>query len=221
MDASAIKALIMTVCIVGFTGVAAYVDWKSNKLPNWLTVPCFATALVFHFVAGFFGEQGGLGTAFVQLGWSLVGFATGFGILLVMWLAGWGGGGDVKMMGAMGAWMMPQLTLYIFIITAALTVVMYFRFIVTGEARKLKKAKKVAERTKTEVKAKPHHAHYAFRAGLAVWMVLGYFIWMMPQQGFPLFPESEEVAEQTQGSRNVADEVSGILAEESRDNDAT
>lgn len=206
MDASAIKAIAMTFCIVGFTGVAAYVDWRTQKLPNWLTVSCFVSALVFHFVAGFFGEYGGVGTAFIQLGWSLVGFATGFGILMVLWLIGGGGGGDVKMMGAMGAWLMPQLTLYVFIISAAITVLFYFRQIVSGEAKKMKESVKTAKRTKDKSKIIRHHAHYAFRAGLAVWLVLGYFICMMPKQEFPLFQTPRTIAEEAEGRRSVADE---------------
>jgi prepilin peptidase CpaA len=46
---------------------------------------------------------------------SLGGFATGFGILLVLWLIGGGGGGDVKLMGALGAWLGPLLTLGVFL----------------------------------------------------------------------------------------------------------
>jgi len=194
MDISATKALIMTLCIVGFTGVAAYVDWRTHKLPNWLTVSCFATALVFHFAAGFFGQNAGLVNAFVQLGWALAGFATGFGILYVLWLIGGGGGGDVKMMGAMGAWLMPTFTLYVFIITAVLTVVMYFRQIVNGEAAKMRRAKKVAERTGAKEKVQPHKAHYAFRAGLAVWIVIAY---CMIQYGtYPFLEPGPQVAEE-------------------------
>ena len=229
MDVSAVKAFIMTFCIVGFTGVAAYVDWRTKKLPNWLTVSCLLCALAFHFVAGFFGEDGGLRMAFIQLGWSLVGFATGFGILLVLWLIGGGGGGDVKMMGAMGAWLMPQLTLYVFIISAMITVLFYFRQIATGEAKKMKESLKTAKRTKDKSKIIKHHAHYAFRAGLAVWLVLGYCIWMMPTKGFPLFQAPRNVAEEAQESRSVADhaqeDIVGTtqvnLSDESQNNHAS
>ena len=196
MDPSTIKIIVMSLFIAGFTGVAAYVDWRTQKLPNWLTVSCLVSALLFHFIAGFFGENGGLGTALIQLGWAVVGFATGFGILLVLWLIGGGGGGDVKMMGAMGAWLMPQLTLYVFIISAFITVLFYFRQIMSGEAAKMKKAMKTAERTKTKPKIQRHHAHYAFRAGLAVWLVLGYFLVMSPRQQFPLFESPNHVAEE-------------------------
>ncbi len=188
MDIQTTKAIIMTVCIVGFTVVGAYIDWRTYKLPNWLTVSCFAAALVFHFVAGFFGEPSenpGIWNALIQVGWALAGFATGFSILLVLWLIGGGGGGDVKMMGAMGAWLMPMLTLYVFIITVVLTVIFYFRQIFNGEAAKLKKAKKTAERTGVKEKYKPKGVHYAFRAGLAVWIVIGYF--MIAHQTFPFF----------------------------------
>ena len=38
----------------------------------------------------------------------------------------------------------------------------------------MKKAKKVAERTGVREKIKLHRAHYGFRAGLAVWVVVAY-----------------------------------------------
>lgn len=201
MDVATTKALLMTIFIVAFTGVAAYIDWRTQKLPNWLTVSCFATALVFHFVAGFFGAGGGVANAFIQLGWAIAGFATGFGILYVLWAIGGGGGGDVKMMGAMGAWLMPSMILYVFIITGVLTVLFYFRLIVNGEMAKLKKAKKVAERTGVKKKFKPHHAHYALRAGLAVWMVLAYF--MIQNRPFPTF--------QSRSANSATEELSGNL----------
>ena len=188
MDIPTIKALLMTLIIVGFTVVAAVVDWRTNKLPNWLTVSCFASALAFHFVAGFFGENAGISQALAQTGWALAGFATGFGILFVMWVCGWGGGGDVKMMGAMGAWLLPTLTLYVFILTALLTLVMYFRQIFGGLAQP-------KTNQQGEVKqAVPHHAHYAFRAGLAVWLVVAYFL--IQQQTFPFLQPDSPVAEE-------------------------
>lgn len=61
--------------ITAFTLAAAVSDLRVRKLPNWLTVPAFLAALLFHTVhAGWAG-----------LGSALAGFATGFGILLVLW----------------------------------------------------------------------------------------------------------------------------------------
>lgn len=88
-----------------FIGIAVYTDLKWRRIPNWITVPAFALAVLFHvLVAGWSG-----------LAMSLAGFGTGFGILLVLWLIGGGGGGDVKLMGAAGAWVgaIPILAIFI------------------------------------------------------------------------------------------------------------
>ncbi len=87
-----------------FTLTAAVTDLRTRRLPNWLTVPALAAALVFHSATG---GLAGLGTA-------VAGFALGFGVLLVLWLIGGGGGGDVKLMGALGAWLGPTSTLLVF-----------------------------------------------------------------------------------------------------------
>ena len=94
--------------VASFTLIAAVSDWRTRKLPNWLTVSAFVAALVFHVVTG--------GLAGLQL--SLFGFAAGFGFLLVLWLVGGSGGGDVKLMGALGAWLGPMLTLQVFLVSA-------------------------------------------------------------------------------------------------------
>lgn len=96
---SAISAITLT---------AAFTDFRTHKLPNWLTVSAFIAGVVFHSVWG----QG--------LAFSLQGFALGFGILFVLFLIGGGGGGDVKLMGAVGAWLGWLLTLEVYFLTALL-----------------------------------------------------------------------------------------------------
>lgn len=106
---------LMVVAVVGFTLVAAILDYRTKKLPNWLTVPGFVAALVYHAVMG--ASTGG----WTGLGWALAnalgGFAVGFGILLVLWLIGSGGAGDVKLMGALGAWLGAAATLQVFLVS--------------------------------------------------------------------------------------------------------
>jgi len=113
--------VIFIVCVVVFTVVAAVCDWRTKRLPNVLTVTSLAGALLFHAVSG--AVSGGFGGAFQQLGFSLAGFATGFGILLIMWLMGSGGGGDVKYMGALGAWLGAMGTLKVFLVSAVLILI--------------------------------------------------------------------------------------------------
>ena len=86
------------IAVLVFTIIAMVTDLSTRKLPNWLTVPAFVAAIVFHtFTSGWRG-----------LGLCMGGFAVGFGLLLVLWLIGGGGGGEVKLMGALGAWLGPR-----------------------------------------------------------------------------------------------------------------
>lgn len=116
-----IETVVLTVLVVAFTAVAAVTDFRTKRLPNWLTVPCFAAGLVFHMALGAY--HGGLAGMGQSLLWSLAGFGTGFGILLGLWLIGGGGAGDVKLMGALGAWLGWKATLYVFVISTLLVLV--------------------------------------------------------------------------------------------------
>ena len=99
-----------------FTGLAFLCDLKTRRIPNWLTVISLVLALAFHLTTG--GWPGLLA--------ALGGFAVGFGILLVLWLIGGGGGGDVKMMGALGAWLGASTTLLVFVGSGLLAAVAWF-----------------------------------------------------------------------------------------------
>jgi prepilin peptidase CpaA len=75
----------------------AVVDYRTRKIPNWLTVSAALAGIGYSALA-----TGGIGLA-----WSLAGLATGFSLLLLPWLLGGGGMGDVKMLAALGAWLGP------------------------------------------------------------------------------------------------------------------
>jgi prepilin peptidase CpaA len=107
--------------VFAITAVAAFTDLRTKKLPNWLTVPSFVVGLLFHVVAGAIHE--GLSGAAHGLLFALAGFATGFSILLGLWLIGGGGAGDVKLMGALGAWLGFKTTLYVFFLSTCLIVI--------------------------------------------------------------------------------------------------
>ena len=109
---------ILLIAIVMFTAVAALCDLRTKRLPNALTVPAFLLALVYHTSSG--AIESGVSGAADGLVFALFGFATGFGILLVLWLVGGGGGGDVKFMGALGAWLGSTMTMQVFLVSAVL-----------------------------------------------------------------------------------------------------
>ena len=100
--------ILFLAALVAFTAVCFATDFRMGKIPNWLTVPMFALGIVFHLIHGGFGG----------LGVSLLGFGAGFGVLLAMMLIGAAGGGDVKMMGALGAWLGFMLTIKVFATSA-------------------------------------------------------------------------------------------------------
>ena len=81
-------------------------------VPSNLRRIVLVLALVFHVTTG--GWDGFLH--------ALGGFAVGFGVLLVLWLIGGGGGGDVKLMGALGAWLGPLSTLFVFLLSTFMAV---------------------------------------------------------------------------------------------------
>ena len=96
---------LWTVGVCGFTVAALVTDLRHRRIPNVLTVVAFAVAIVFHLlVSGWSG-----------LGFAAGGFGVGFGVMLVLWLIGGGGGGDVKLMGAVGSWLGVFGTLSVFL----------------------------------------------------------------------------------------------------------
>lgn len=72
--------------------VAAIFDIRSHRIPNWLTYPAWGLGLAL-------GALGGLGGVLN----SLAGFAAAFLPLFLLFVGGSVGGGDVKLMGGVGA----------------------------------------------------------------------------------------------------------------------
>lgn len=123
-----IKATIFVMAVTSLVLVAAACDVRTRKLPNWLTVPGCLAGLVFNLVTGAF--SGGFSGALHGGLYSLLGFATGFGILLALFCMGSGGAGDVKLMGALGAWLGYKHTLYVFFVSVFFVILLSFLFLV-------------------------------------------------------------------------------------------
>jgi prepilin peptidase CpaA len=81
--------------------IAAATDVWKFKVYNALTLPLLASGLLYH---GFRGE----------LADSLLGVLFGFAALIVLYVIGGMGAGDVKLMAAVGAWLGMPLTFYVF-----------------------------------------------------------------------------------------------------------
>lgn len=104
--------IIFIASVVTLTSTAAYTDIRKRKIPNWLTIPFFALGWIYQgWAHGWGGLQDGL-----------LGFAIGFGTYFVLWMVAGGGGGDVKLMGAVSVWMGFKLTLCVMIVSTLLVV---------------------------------------------------------------------------------------------------
>ena len=173
--------LVLIACVVVFTAAAAICDLRTKRLPNLLTVTAFAGAILFHLCKG--AVEAGWAGAGKELLISLGGFGTGFGILFVLWLIGSGGGGDVKYMGALGAWLGAVLTLKVFLVSAFLVLVgacgvLVWEFFRLGfrrsRARYIESGGEVGGRKISEEQRKTRRRLLPFGvpAALATWLVL-------------------------------------------------
>lgn len=79
--------------LIGLVLLAAWFDFRSRRIPNWLCVAGFGAGLAANAALG---GWPGLKTA-------LLGFAVAFGLYFVLYLLHAMGAGDVKLMGAAGA----------------------------------------------------------------------------------------------------------------------
>ena len=96
-------AQIIWALTLALTLSAAFLDWRSRRIPNWLTVPGVLLGVLAHTVI-----TGWHGTLFATEGAALA-----LILLLPPVLTRLLGAGDWKLMGAVGAFLGPQLTLVV------------------------------------------------------------------------------------------------------------
>ncbi len=100
--------------------VAAVIDGAILKVPNWLTFPFIICGWIHCTLHGATTGESALWGGLSGLGYSLLGTFVGMMLLLVLRNVGGMGGGDVKLLAGVGAWLGTVITLYAF---AATTIV--------------------------------------------------------------------------------------------------
>jgi prepilin peptidase CpaA len=90
--------------VLVLTLIAAAMDWRTRKIPNWITMPGVVAGVVLRTtLSGWPGARA-----------ALEGLGLALGLLLPLVLLRALGAGDWKLMGAVGAFMGPVLFLFIF-----------------------------------------------------------------------------------------------------------
>ena len=125
--------------------IAAWIDFRSFKIPKWLSLTTLGLGLLFNIVrGGLLGAQERptwtLGGDNVAIGaadgllFALAGFTLGFLFFFALFAAGAAGGGDVKLFAAVGAWVGPYYALWLLAGSTFLMVVFALIRVVAGLA---------------------------------------------------------------------------------------
>jgi prepilin peptidase CpaA len=93
---SLVRDAVLVVAVI-LAAVAGWLDWRFRRIPNWLTIPGLAVGIAMNaLAAGWLGAKA-----------SLLGAVVGLGLLLPFVLIRSLGGGDWKLVGALGAFLGP------------------------------------------------------------------------------------------------------------------
>jgi prepilin peptidase CpaA len=103
-----LSGLILFAPIIALLSWAAIVDLRARRIPNWLTFSIALSGLTQCWTANHLAGP-------VQ---SLLGFAAGFALPFVLFAIGALGGGDVKLLAGVGAWLGPEAAIKVFLLAA-------------------------------------------------------------------------------------------------------
>jgi len=109
--------------------VAAVIDGKMLKVPNWLTFPMIISGWLYSALAYAYAGD----AWYIGLGWSLFGTAIGLLCLLPAYAIGGMGAGDVKLMAGIGAWVYGVHTFYAFCWTCIIGAVIAVAMVVISK----------------------------------------------------------------------------------------
>jgi prepilin peptidase CpaA len=108
MDLSILSYSPIRMVAVALVLAATYTDLRWRKIPNCLTLPAIALGFLVNFLGG----------SWNGLIYSFLGCVLGMGLLMLPYLLGGMGGGDVKLMGALGSLLGSYAVLNVFLYTS-------------------------------------------------------------------------------------------------------
>lgn len=104
---------------VAVAGIAALIDWRTGEIPNWLTLGGIVLGLLGNAILGW--RTGGLAEGGQAALWSFVGMLACGAVPVLLYRYGGIGGGDVKLLLAIGALLRASIgleaELYAFVAT--------------------------------------------------------------------------------------------------------
>ncbi len=118
MPEMSLQLVVYLVSVGVFTVATAIFDARTKRIPNKLTLPFFGAGLLYQLAFNGLGE----GVARPGLIGAAAAFAAGFGMLWVLWMIGGGGGGDVKLMGALSVWIGFKATVMVLFLSTVFVI---------------------------------------------------------------------------------------------------
>ncbi|MEN6497458.1 MAG: A24 family peptidase [Thermoguttaceae bacterium] len=167
--------VVFVAAVVIYTALAAVTDARMHRIPNVLTVPTALLGLAYHTLA--------------PTGWgplvALAGFGVGFALLLLPWLLGGGGMGDVKLLAALGAWLGPWWVLIAFAVSGGVAALLAMAIMVRNATTRgvMKTSRKYlgGKTHEPAAKRRPRVLPFAVPVAVSTWAVLA---WMVTRGGF-------------------------------------
>jgi prepilin peptidase CpaA len=195
--------------LIAVAALAAYLDLRKAVVPKWLTLGALGLGFLFNITRGvLLGQSEAPLWLFSSSGpwlggldgflFALIGFLSGFGIFFVMWILGTCGGGDVKLMAAVGSWIGPFLIPFVMLASIAVLVVLVIGKVLVGSFRaravlgRLKSLPTVADvRSGNQKGRRPLRLTYSLPVAVATAAVLLWFFRVELQLTQPHLPANK------------------------------
>lgn len=164
MDLQSPETWILLACVAAFTVTAAVSDFRTRRIPNWLTLTAFVLGISFQVWRG----------GWAGLGAAALAFLVGFGLFFVLWLIGGGGGGDVKLMGALSVWVGVSLIWQV-VIFSTILVAFHSAFVSATSRNQPGKEPSPPEAAPSSAPKKKERIRVAFAipVAIATWTAIG------------------------------------------------